>query len=47
MRVTNSDEMSLFLPNMSFYFIISQHPRQETNILSPEGLSMSNAAVYF
>ena len=27
-----------------FFIIISQHPRQETNILSPEGLPMSNAA---
>jgi hypothetical protein len=27
-------------------FIVSQHSRQETNILSPEGLSMSNSVVY-
>ena len=29
------------------FFIISQCSRQETNTLSPEGLPMSNIAVYF
>jgi hypothetical protein len=30
----------------NYYFIISQCSRQETNTLSPEGLPMSNIAVY-
>ena len=43
--------LSFFLLNFLLmclnYFIISQHPRQETKILSPDGLPMLNAAVYF
>jgi hypothetical protein len=35
-----------FFLNIKGYFIISQCSRQETNTLSPEGLPMSNIAVY-
>jgi hypothetical protein len=45
----NKSEKKLFFdhpPILFIFFIISQCSRQETNTLSPEGLPMSNIAVY-
>jgi hypothetical protein len=40
--------LNITLVKVYYYlFIISQCSRQETNTLSPEGLPMSNIAVYF
>ncbi len=46
--VSNRDikEEWMLILYLNFYLLFHNYSRQETNILSPEGLSMSNSVVY-